>query len=101
MSNTVSEFLDVWNETFPVAIRDADMKNPTEQMLRKCFIAILKQLYVNTSSFEHMDGENGARLKASRVKLIAHVNHFYKIANPAAKLGQWLCYMDLIHPGEF
>lgn len=99
MSSSLSEFLSAWNETFPLQIREAELKNPTESIFRRLLISMLKQFYVETFSFDNMDNESGPRLRASRVKLVATVNHFYKIAFPGAK--QDFCYMDLIQPSKF
>lgn len=99
MSSSLSEFLSAWNETMPCQIREADIKNPTEIVLRRLLISLLKQFYVDTSSFDNMDSETGQRLRASRVKLVATVNHFYKIAFPGAK--QDFFFLDLIQPSKF
>lgn len=99
MSSSLSEFLNAWNETMPLQIRESDIKNPTENVLRRLLISMLKQFYVDTTFFENMDNENGSRLKASRVKLVATVNLFYKIAFPGAK--QDFFFMDLIQPSKF
>lgn len=99
MSVTLSEFLNAWNETMPLQIRESDVKNPTEQIFRKLLLLMLKQFYVDTIAFENMDNEAGNRLRLTRIKLVATVNHFFKIANPAAK--QDFCYMDLVYPSEF
>lgn len=96
MSVTFSDFLSAWNETMQVQIREVDVKNPSEPSFRRWLITILRQFFVNTQVFENMDNESGNRLKASRVRLVATVNHFYKIAFPSAK--QDFVYFDLIQP---
>lgn len=60
-------------------------------------IAILKALFVDTSSFEMIEGETGMRARDLRVRLVATVQHFYKISFPNAK--QDFVYMDLMQPG--
>lgn len=99
MSVTPSDFLNAWNETMPVQIRDADIKNPSEHNLRNWLITILRQFFVDTQAFENMEIESGTRLRSSRVRLVATVNHFYKIAFPGAK--QDFVYFDLIKPSKF
>ena len=99
MSVTPSDFLNAWNETMPVQIRDADIKNPSEYNLRNWLITILRQFFVDTQAFESMEIESGTKLRSSRVRLVATVNHFYKIAFPGAK--QDFVYFDLIKPSEF
>lgn len=96
MSVTPSDFLSAWNETMPVQIRDSEIRNPTETAFRKWLITILRQFFVDTQFFENMDNESGSRLRVSRVRLVATVNHFYKIAFPGAK--QDFVYFDLIQP---
>lgn len=98
MSVTVSEFLTAWNETMPVQIRDTEIKQPTEQMFRRWLITLLKKFFVNTQSFENMDNESGNRLRTLRVRLVATINRFYKIAFPGAK--QDFVFFDLIQPSE-
>jgi hypothetical protein len=99
MSMTLSDFLSAWNETMPVQIREADIKNPSEQNFRFWLISILRQFFVNTQAFESMDHESGNKLRFSRIRLVDNVNHFYKIAMPGAK--QDFVYIDLIQPSEF
>jgi hypothetical protein len=98
MSVTLSDFLNAWNETMSVVIREADIKNPTESNFRRWLITILRQFFVDTQAFESMDSESGNRLRAARVQLVATVNHFYKIAFPGVK--QDFVYFDLIQPSK-
>lgn len=67
-------------------------------VFRRLLISVLKQLFAETIRFGSMDAESGSRLRTSRVKLVAAVNHFYKIAYPGAK--QDFCFMDLIKPSK-
>lgn len=99
MATTLSELVNDWNETMPFPIRAADIKNPTEIIFRRLLIQMLKELYVDTTCYETIDSENVAQAKASRVKLVAVVNHFYKIANPGAKDEFSFCFIDLVQPG--
>ena len=98
MSTTVSEFLNAWNDTMHFQIRDSDIKNPTEFIFRRLLISLLKELYVDTQCFENIENESGSRAKASRVRLVATVNHFFKIACPQAK--QDFVFFDLIQPSK-
>lgn len=98
MSVTLSEFLNAWNETMSVPIRDADIKNPTESLFRRWLITVLRKFFVNTQAYENMDSESGNRLRALRVRLVATINHFYKIAFPGAK--QDFVFFDLIQPSK-
>lgn len=99
MSDTVSEFLENWNATMSVHIRDSDVTKPTEATFRRSLLLLLKEFYVDTSEYENMDNESGNRLRESRIRFVAIVNHFYKISNPGAK--QCFCFMDLIQPSKF
>lgn len=98
MSTSFADFITAWNESMPIQIRDSDIKNPTEQTFRRLLIAILKKLNVDTSGYENMDSEAGNLLRASRVRLIATVNYFFKIANPDVKKRHDLVFMDLVQP---
>lgn len=100
MASTLIELVNDWNETMPFPIRESDIKNPTESIFRRLLIQMLKEFYVDTTCFESIDSENATQAKASRVKLVAVVNHFYKIANPGAKDEFSFCFMDLIQPGN-
>lgn len=98
MSTTFADFISTWNESMPIQIRESDIKNPSEQTFRRLLIALLKTLNVDTSFFENMESEGGNALRASRVRLIANTNYFYKIANPDVKKRHDLVFMDLIQP---
>ena len=49
MSFTLSEFINAWNDSMPMQVRDSDIKQPTETIFRRLLISILRQFYVNTS----------------------------------------------------
>jgi hypothetical protein len=93
MSN-LSELIETWNEFMPQAIRESDVKNPTESSFRRLLIVILKKLFVDTSSYESMDNENS--LKTQRKRLVYTINHFLQIAFANSQF----CYIDLVQPSE-
>lgn len=99
MSGPLSEIINEWNEIMPMQIRDTDIKNPTELGFRRLLLHLLRELYVDTVSYDNMDNESGARLRLSRVRLVATVNHFYRIACPGNK--QDFVFIDLTTPCKF
>ena len=97
-NEAIRGFLDSWNDHRPsTPIREADLRNPNENMFRNWLIMLLSDLNVNTNCFENMDNESGMRLKLSRCKMVFTVNHFLNIANP--KLPDF-CFFDLIMPSK-
>lgn len=51
---SLSEFLEEWNESMSLKIKDTDIKIPSEFLLRKCLLCLLKELNVETNSFENV-----------------------------------------------
>lgn len=99
MSGPLSEIINEWNEIMPMQIRDTDIKNPIEVGFRRLLLHLLRELYVDTVSYDNMDNESGARLRLSRVRLVATVNHFYRISCPGTK--QDFVFTDLTTPCKF
>lgn len=96
MSGPLSEIINEWNEIMPMQIRDTDIKNPNEFNFRRLLLHLLREFYVDTVKYDNMDNESGARLRLSRVRLVATVNHFYRIACPGTK--QDFVFTDLTTP---
>jgi hypothetical protein len=96
---STNEFISAWNDAIPFSpISELDLKAPTELQFRRWLIAVLKVLFVDTTSYEMIEGETGVRARDLRVRLVATVQHFYKISFPNAK--QDFVYMDLMAPGK-
>ena len=51
---SLSEFLQEWNESMSLKIKDTDIKIPSEFLLRKCLVCLLKELNIETNSFENV-----------------------------------------------
>lgn len=97
-SKGISDLIDSWNQHLPnVPLSEADIKNPNEYKFRQLLISLLNSLNVDTTCYENMDNETGSRLRASRCRLVAAVNHFLKIAFPQSAN---FSYMDLISPSK-
>lgn len=86
------------NQSMPMRVSEAEMKNPTECTFRCLLIALLKHFNVDTTAYDNIDHENNQRSRAARIQLVLAVKHFLKIANPTGK--QDFCYQDLMKPSK-